>query len=144
MSYNWSAVGEMNYDELDRLKELNDKKMHDIEQKFHQANEKIETAAQIMRERKETFSIKEPKKDAHDKYPSYGRGLKDPGVKLNTFMVQEQMCDDPKEEKRKKERASSNSPMSEKSPVRKKIVSPKRSRFEKRFREYLEKKFITD
>lgn len=96
-----------------------------------------------MRERKETFSIKEPKKDAHDKYPSYGRGLKDPGVKLNTFMVQEQMCDDPKEKKRK-ERASSNSPMSEKSPVRKKIVSPKRSRFEKRFREYLEKKFITD
>jgi hypothetical protein len=71
-------------------------------------------------------------------FPSYGRGLPDPGPKLNTFMVQEKMCDDQKGAKKK-----SGSPDSVKSPTRKRIISPKRDRFEKMFQEYLENKFVT-
>ena len=57
-------------------------------------------------------------------------------------MVQEAMCEDPKEKKRR-EKASSNSPVTERK-VKKGGVSPKRTKFEKQFKEYLTKKFVTD
>lgn len=47
-----------------------------------------------MRERQENFSTKEYFKDASINYPTYGRGLKMPGIELNTFMVQPGMCED--------------------------------------------------
>lgn len=55
VSYNWSAVGEMNNDELDKLKSLNEKKMDEIESKYHERNKEILTAKQIMRGQKEHF-----------------------------------------------------------------------------------------
>lgn len=47
-----------------------------------------------MRERQENFQTKEYFKDASINYPTYGRGLKMPGIELNTFMVQPGMCED--------------------------------------------------
>lgn len=93
-----------------------------------------------MRELKEHFTTKEYQKIASVNFPSYGRGLPDPDPKLNTFMVQEKMCDDIKQENKKKREGS---PDSVKSPTRKRIISPKRDRFEKMFQEYLENKFVT-
>lgn len=44
VSYNWSAVGEMNNDELDKLKDLNQRKMDEIESKYYERNKNILTA----------------------------------------------------------------------------------------------------
>ena len=44
VSYNWSAVGEMNNDELDKLKAMNEKKMDKIEAEYHKRNKDIKTA----------------------------------------------------------------------------------------------------
>ncbi len=59
VKYDWSAVGEMANEELDKLKDLNDKKMDAIEAKYHEKNAGILTAKQIMKEAKESFSTKE-------------------------------------------------------------------------------------
>ena len=42
----------------------------------------------------EAFEVKEKFKDSSINYPTYGRGLKKPGIELNTFMVQQKMCAD--------------------------------------------------
>jgi|TARA_B110001469_G_C9353719_1_gene186053 hypothetical protein len=49
----------------------------------------IKTAKEVMKEAQDKFETKERFKDASINYPTYGRGLKLPGIELNTFMVQE-------------------------------------------------------
>ena len=39
VSYNWSAVGEMTNDELDKLRELNERKMHDQRAEYQKSIE---------------------------------------------------------------------------------------------------------
>jgi len=50
ISYKWSAIGEMNNDELDQLKAKNAERMREIEAQYFVANESIKTAKEIMRE----------------------------------------------------------------------------------------------
>jgi hypothetical protein len=82
--------------------------MKDLEKQYFQANAGIKTAKEIMKERQEKFEIKERQKDASINYPTYGRGLRMPGIELNTFMVQEGMCQD--KAKKKRSASSSGSP----------------------------------
>ena len=99
-----------------------------------------------MRGQKEHFQTKEYQKIKSINYPSYGRGLANPGMELNTFMIRQDMCEDIKEKNKQRKRVTSNSPGSpgDKSPKKARILSPKRMKFEKRFKNYLEKKFVTD
>jgi hypothetical protein len=76
VTYNWSAVGEMNNQELDLLDEKNKKRIKEIEKKYFYNNSQILTAKQIMREQQDTFETRERFKDASINYPTYGRGLK--------------------------------------------------------------------
>lgn len=77
----------MNNQELDLLNEKNQKRIKEIEKKYFFNNSQILTAKQIMQEQQETFNIKERFKDSSINYPTYGRGLKQPGIELNTFMI---------------------------------------------------------
>jgi hypothetical protein len=113
--------------ELDKLKTINDKKMAELENDYKKKMNSIKNSKQIMREAKEHFTTKEYQKIASVNFPSYGRGLKDPPPQLNTFMVQEKMCDDAGAKK------PPGSPDNVPSPNRKRIISPKRDRFEKGF-----------
>lgn len=63
-----------------------------------------------MRQQQEGFETKEKFKDQSINYPNYGRGLKAPGIDLNTFMVQEKMCADPGKGGKKRTTSGSGSP----------------------------------
>lgn len=78
----------MTNEELDQLRDRNAARIEAIEDKFKEASKSVLTAKQIMRDQKEHFETKERFKDASINYPTYGRGLVPPGVKLNTFIVQ--------------------------------------------------------
>lgn len=124
------------------MKEKNEKKIHEIETRYFAANSQIKTAKEIMREQQENFEIKERFKDASINYPTYGRGLKMPGRELNTFMIQETMCED---KTKKKRSASSGSPKADvQAQQRKRILSPRRMRFENHFEKFIAKKDIDD
>lgn len=99
----------MNNQELDSLQEKNKKRTKEIEEKYFHANSQILTAKQIMQQQQDTFEIKEKFKDASINYPTYGRGLKLPGIELNTFMIKQDMCTDVAKEQKKKERNASGS-----------------------------------
>lgn len=101
MTYKLSAIGEMGNDELDQLKAKNEVRMKAIEERYFAANKQILTAKEIMRDQQDKFETKERFKDASINYPTYGRGLKMPGIELNTFMVQESMCADPAAKKKR-------------------------------------------
>lgn len=137
----------MNNVELDMLAEKNQKRIKDIEQKYFHNNSQILTAKQIMQEQQDTFNIKERFKDSSINYPTYGRGLKQPGMELNTFMIKEDMCTDVAKEQKKKERnaSGSGSPKADvQAQQRKRILSPKRQRFESEFEKYVGKKLVGD
>jgi len=96
-----------------------------------------------LKQRQEKFEIKERFKDASINYPTYGRGLKMPGIELNTFMVQEGMCADAA--KKKRQASGSGSPKADiKAQQRKRILSPRRQRFETHFEKFIQKKLVDE
>lgn len=99
----------MHYDELDQLKSKNAARMDEISKRYFEANKTILTAKEIMDAQKEDFETKERFKDQTINYPNYGRGLKAPTIDLNTFMVQEKMCED-KSKANKRQVSNSGSP----------------------------------
>ena len=84
----------MNMDELDKLKAMNDAEIQRIENKYERDMKGIKNFKIQWKEAKADFQTKEYQKIASVNFPSYGRGLEDPTADLNTFMVQEKMCDD--------------------------------------------------
>jgi hypothetical protein len=84
------------------------------------------------------------------KYNAFGRrGMKDPTLDMESFMIRDDLCEDPKadEEKKRRKREMGMSPGSEhsqdaKTPKRKKVCSPKRMKYEKFFEGYLHRKFV--
>ena len=114
--------------------------MKEIENKYFAANKNILTAKEIMRDQQKDFTTKERFKDASINYPTYGRGLKMPGIELNTFMVQADMCADPA---KKAQASGSGSPKADvRALQRQKILSPRRRKFEEKFHNYIEKKEV--
>lgn len=90
-TYNNSAVGEMNTNELDTLLYKNEARIAAIKEKFSVRQGDIKDYRQVMAEQKKNFECRETFKDNSLAYPSYGRGLQ-PNINMNTFMVQENMC----------------------------------------------------
>jgi hypothetical protein len=67
-----------------------------------------------------------------------------PGIELNTFMVQEGMCADPAA-KKKRQASGSGSPKADvQAQQRKRILSPRRQRFETKFEKFIFKKNVDD
>ena len=91
VTYNNSAVGEMNMNELDTLLAKNESRIEAIKEKFQLKRGDIKSFHEVLTEQKEAFEIKETFKDNSLAYPSYGRGLQ-PNINMNTFMIQEGMC----------------------------------------------------
>ena len=135
VTYNNSAVGEMNMNELDTLLEKNEARINAIKEKFQLKRGEIKSFHEVLTEQKEAFEIKETFKDNSLAYPSYGRGLQ-PNINMNTFMIQEQMC--AVQKKRSGGEHLELSPqISVQAAQRKKILSPKRQKFENNFEKHM-------
>ncbi len=80
----------MNEDELEQLREKNERRIAEIEERYFSQKDNIMTYRDRMKIKYETFTTKEQYKDSSTSYPSYGRGLQ-PKITLNSFMVQEKM-----------------------------------------------------
>lgn len=61
--------------------------MKKLEKKYIDDLNNIQPAKQILREQWGTQDCREKPKDASIKYPSYGRGLPQPQMDLNTYMI---------------------------------------------------------
>ena len=86
ITYNQSAIGEMNSTELDQLLVKNEARIEAIKARFFEKKENIKTYQEVLAESKENFETKQRYKDNSLAYPTYGRGL-DPHRDMNTFMV---------------------------------------------------------
>lgn len=86
---------------------------------------------------------RERQKDASIKYPSYGRGLPQPGMDLDTYMIQPTMCADPSQKKRQSS-GSASPKAGVAAQQRKRIRSPRRHKFENLFESYITKKRVDD
>lgn len=138
----WSAVGEMNNQELDQLLAKNNDRSKVLEADFKEKTMNIaEERKEARKAEAEAFEVKEKYKDSSINYPTYGRGLKKPGIELNTFMVQEKMCADIGG----KNKSNPNSPKADvQAQQRKRILSPERQKYESLFEKYVTKKNIDD
>ena len=114
-----------------------------LERKYGEDMEKIQPARQILREQWGTQDTRERQKDASIKYPSYGRGLPQPSMDLNTYMINPSMCADPAQKKRQS--SGSGSPKAGvAAQQRKRILSPRRQKFESHFERYIKRKLVDD
>jgi hypothetical protein len=138
LTYNQSAVGEMNTNELDSLLEKNELRIAEIKERYQLKSETIQTKHDLINEMKDTFETKERFKDNSLSYPSYGRGL-EPTINMNTFMVQEGMTGI---QKKKLGDGPSSPQASVQAAQRRKILSPKRQRFENYFERYMQDKYV--
>tara|TARA_B110000285_G_scaffold234753_1_gene312846 strand:+ start:328 stop:507 length:180 start_codon:yes stop_codon:yes gene_type:complete len=59
-----------------------------LTEEYKESSKYIKEAREEARAKEaEDFEVKERFKDSSINYPTYGRGLKKPGIELNTFMV---------------------------------------------------------
>jgi len=146
MSYKWSAIGEMNDQELDQLNLRHGLRMNNLEDQYKVAAQKIQDHLQKQRDAKmDSFTVKERFKDASINYPSYGRGLPHPPKQnMDTYMVQPKMCGDSKDEKRRKASNSGSPQANVQAKQRKRILSPQRQRYEAKFEQFITKKNVDD
>lgn len=138
LTYNQSAVGEMNTTELDTLLEKNEARIKEIKERYQLKSETIQTKHDLINEMKDQWETKERFKDNSLSYPSYGRGL-EPSINMNTFMVQEGMTGI---QKKKLGDGPSSPQASVQAAQRRKILSPKRQRFENYFERYMQDKYV--
>lgn len=81
---------------------------------------------EIMQEKADLRELKEKRVDCSLSYPTYGRGGLEPNPDLDTFMINEHLCHDVNDSK-KKSQDDSQSPKKSKRP---KVISPKRQQYE--------------
>lgn len=131
----------MNFDELDQLKAKNEKRVKEIEERYFQSKAGIKTYKEVITEQKESWETKEQFKDSSLSYPSYGRGLK-PNINMNTFMVQEGMSGQQKK-KLVEENGGPGSPQAScQAKQRRRILSPRRQKFETLFERFMSEKYV--
>ncbi len=82
----------MGMDELETLKQQNEDRIREIEQKYFQRKDEIKKVKEICQERAEQREHKEKKTDSLS-YPTYGRGL-DPNPNIDTYMINTHLCHD--------------------------------------------------
>ena len=157
--YQWSAIGEMNNEQLDQLNALNKERQARLEEEYKASIrepdpddeeefpftflKQIVPPKVIMREMEGTSDPRERHKDASINYPSYGRGLPPPSRELNTYMINPGMCADPKQKARQASGSGSPKPGVQ-AMQRKRILSPRRQKFETQFEEFLTRKRVED
>ena len=102
----------------------------------------IKSFHEVLVEQKEAFEAKEHFKDNSLAYPTYGRGLQ-PNINMNTFMIQEGMCGVAKRKMTNPGEAMELSPqVSVQAAQRKKILSPKRQKFENNFEKHMHTRYV--
>ena len=117
--------------------------MKKLEEKYLQDMDNIQPAKQILREQWGMQECRERREDASIKYPSYGRGLEQPQMDLNTYMINPGFVADSSQKKRQS--SGSGSPKAGvAAQQRKRILSPKRQKFESLFERYITKKLVDD
>ena len=128
--------------ELDTLLEANNKRIKEIQDRFALSQTEVRTARDVIQEEKKHWETKMRHKDNTLAYPTYGRGLT-PNMKMNTFMVQENMC---KPNAKKLGPDCDPLQLSPQASVaarqRRKILSPKRQKFENNFEKFMTKKYV--
>jgi hypothetical protein len=139
VTYNNSAVGEMNTAELDELLEKNESRINAIKERFQLKKSEIKSFHEVLTEQKEAFEVKETFKDNSLAYPSYGRGLQ-PNINMNTFMIQETMCGG--QQRKKTDHLELSPQVSVQAAQRKKILSPKRQKFENNFEKHMHTRYV--
>lgn len=138
--YNQSAIGEMNFDEVEQLAAKNEVRIEQARAKWLTSSQNIKTTVEAIRDARVDFQCKQFAQDSALRYPSYGRGLQ-PSINLNSFMVQERMAG---VTKKRPDGANEHSPQANQlAKQRQRILSPRRKRFENHFDEYLEEKFVS-
>ena len=128
----------MNTSELDTLLEKNEERIKAIKERFVTKKQDIQSYHDLVIEMKDNWETKERFKDNSLSYPSYGRGL-EPNIEMNTFMVQEGMTGI---QKKKFGDGPSSPQCSVQAKQRRKILSPKRQRFENGFERYMNGKYV--
>ena len=142
VTYNNSAVGEMDMNELDVLLEKNESRINAIKEKFDLKRSAIKSYHEVLVEQKETFEIKEHFKDNSLAYPTYGRGLQ-PNIDMDTFMIQEGMTGKVKRKMTGNGEHLEHSPqVSVQAQQRKKILSPKRQKFENNYEKHMHDRYV--
>lgn len=103
--------------------------MKRLEDQYFEATKEVKTSQEIIKEKYENFETRERQKEPSINFPTYGRGLKPPGIGLNTFMINEKLCEDKSVAKQRQ--GGSGSPQANvQAQQRKRILSPKRQRYE--------------
>jgi hypothetical protein len=131
----------MNSNELDSLLVRNESRIEAIKARFFEKKENIKTYKEVLVESKENFETKQRYKDNSLAYPTYGRGL-DPHRDMNTFMVQENMAGSPDRAKKLAAGIDLSPQASVQAKQRRKILSPKRQRFENNFERFMNTKYV--
>ena len=129
----------MDMEELDALLQKNEDRINQIKERFEIKRQQTKTAKDLINEEKETFETKEHFKDNSLSYPSYGRGLV-PNIEMNTFMLQE--TNQNKNKKSMVDTGEMSPQASVQARQRRKIISPKRLRYENDFEKFMTTKFI--
>lgn len=112
----------MGMDELETLRQQNEDRIKAIEERYFQKRDEIKSVKEICAERAEQREYREKKSDGLS-YPTYGRGL-DPNPNIDTYMINEHLCHDGAQQKKKK--SGEESPGKKAKTKRPKIISPSR------------------
>ena len=119
--------------------------MKKLEEEYFEATKDVKTSQEIINKKYENFETKERQKEPSINFPTYGRGLVPPGMELNTFMINEKLCEDKAAAAAKQRQGGSGSPQANvQAQQRKRILSPKRQRYETQFEQYVYKKDVEE
>lgn len=130
----------MGMDELETLKQQNEDRIKQIEERYFQRKDEIKKVKEICQERAEQRQHIQKKTDSLS-YPTYGRGL-EPNPNIDSYMINESLCNDNSGGKKKTTvnvNADGNpngSPMKKPKQKRPKIISPSRQKYETNFESY--------
>ena len=135
----------MGMDELDQLKQQNQDRIKQIEEKYFQRKDDIKKVKEICQERAEQREIVQKKSDSLS-YPTYGRGL-EPNPNIDSYMINEHLCHDASSNKKKKQVEGGpgddgQSPIKKPKQKRPKIISPSRQKYETLFERYFVSKHL--
>ena len=90
----------MGMDELDSLKQQNESRIKEIEERYFQKRDEIKKVKEIFQEKAE-LRVHVQKKTDSLSYPTYGRGL-DPNPNIDSYMINQSLCHDADPAKKKK------------------------------------------
>ena len=134
----------MGMDELDQLKQQNESRIKDIEERYFQKRDEIKKVKEVCQERAEQRVHVQKKTDSLS-YPTYGRGL-EPNPNIDSYMINQSLCHDAESNKKKKplpgsENQEGGSPSKKPKQKRPKIISPSRQKYETVFESYFLNKY---